>query len=112
MSTPSPELPSADSEVDATGLKCPLPILRAKKALAQMSSGAVLKVVTTDRMQSVTSRHFANRRRTPCWHSIRKAMQCGTSFSDAERSKRLSFVSVLLFVFLPGTAGLQLHCCG
>lgn len=37
-----------DLEVDASGLKCPLPILRAKKALAQLQSGQVLKVVTTD----------------------------------------------------------------
>ncbi|NYT24090.1 sulfurtransferase TusA family protein [Alcaligenaceae bacterium] len=44
----SGEFPSADTEVDASGLKCPLPILRAKKALAQMASGQVLKVVTTD----------------------------------------------------------------
>ncbi|NLC36266.1 MAG: sulfurtransferase TusA family protein [Alcaligenaceae bacterium] len=41
-------LPAAETEVDASGLKCPLPILRAKKALAQMESGAVLKVITTD----------------------------------------------------------------
>lgn len=34
--------------VDAAGLKCPLPILRAKKALAQMESGQVLEVITTD----------------------------------------------------------------
>jgi TusA-related sulfurtransferase len=40
--------PEADLEVDATGLKCPLPILRAKKALAQLASGQVLKVITTD----------------------------------------------------------------
>lgn len=41
-------LPPFDLEVDASGLKCPLPILRAKKALAQLQSGQVLKVVTTD----------------------------------------------------------------
>lgn len=41
-------LPDAHTEVDTSGLKCPLPILRAKKALAQMESGEVLKVVTTD----------------------------------------------------------------
>lgn len=40
---------SFDQEVDASGLTCPLPILRAKKALAQMESGQVLRVVTTDR---------------------------------------------------------------
>ncbi|MEY3876206.1 MAG: Sulfurtransferase TusA [Pseudomonadota bacterium] len=33
-----------DKEVDASGLNCPLPILRAKKALAEMQSGEVLKV--------------------------------------------------------------------
>lgn len=41
--------PPFDQEVDASGLTCPLPILRAKKALAQMESGQVLRVVTTDR---------------------------------------------------------------
>lgn len=41
-------IPVASTEVDASGLKCPLPILRAKKALAQMQSGEVLKVITTD----------------------------------------------------------------
>lgn len=42
-------IPVADLEIDATGLACPLPILRAKKALAQLASGQVLKVATTDR---------------------------------------------------------------
>ncbi|MDR5757564.1 sulfurtransferase TusA family protein [Caballeronia sp. LZ035] len=35
-------------EVDARGLNCPLPILRAKKALADMTSGQILKVLATD----------------------------------------------------------------
>ena len=35
-------------EVDARGLNCPLPILKAKKALADMDSGQVLKVRATD----------------------------------------------------------------
>ncbi len=35
-------------EVDTRGLNCPLPILKAKKALADMASGDVLKVVSTD----------------------------------------------------------------
>ncbi|EMT1231112.1 sulfurtransferase TusA family protein [Neisseria gonorrhoeae] len=34
--------------LDVTGLKCPLPILRAKKALAQMRQGEVLIVLATD----------------------------------------------------------------
>lgn len=35
-------------ELDTRGLNCPLPILKAKKALADMQSGEVLKVVATD----------------------------------------------------------------
>ena len=38
----------AQKELDARGLNCPLPILKAKKALAEMLSGEVLKVVATD----------------------------------------------------------------
>lgn len=37
-----------DKDVDARGLSCPLPILRAKKALAEMQAGQVLRVVSTD----------------------------------------------------------------
>jgi tRNA 2-thiouridine synthesizing protein A len=39
---------SADREVDARGLNCPLPILRTKKALNDMASGTVLRVLATD----------------------------------------------------------------
>ena len=35
-------------DLDARGLNCPLPILKAKKALAEMTSGEVLRVVATD----------------------------------------------------------------
>lgn len=37
-----------DRELDTRGLNCPLPILKAKKALADMASGQTLKVVSTD----------------------------------------------------------------
>jgi tRNA 2-thiouridine synthesizing protein A len=39
---------TTDRELDARGLNCPLPILKAKKALADMHSGQTLKVVATD----------------------------------------------------------------
>jgi len=38
----------AQKELDTRGLNCPLPILKAKKALADMRSGEVLKVFATD----------------------------------------------------------------
>ena len=37
-----------DKDLDARGLNCPLPILRAKKALTDMQSGQVLRIVSTD----------------------------------------------------------------
>ena len=37
-----------DEQVDATGLNCPMPILRAKKALTGLASGQVLKIIATD----------------------------------------------------------------
>lgn len=37
-----------DMEIDARGLHCPLPILRAKKALSTMQSGQLLRVIATD----------------------------------------------------------------
>ena len=46
------ELTAIDAQVarteDLHGLRCPMPILRTKKALAQMSAGQILKVITTD----------------------------------------------------------------
>ena len=37
-----------DRELDASGLNCPLPILRAKKALSDMERGTTLRVISTD----------------------------------------------------------------
>ncbi|MEI6414138.1 MAG: sulfurtransferase TusA family protein, partial [Pseudomonadota bacterium] len=37
-----------DEELDASGLNCPLPILRAKKSLSGMASGKVLHIIATD----------------------------------------------------------------
>jgi tRNA 2-thiouridine synthesizing protein A len=37
-----------DSELDASGLNCPLPILRAKKAISALEAGQILKIIATD----------------------------------------------------------------
>lgn len=49
MNEVDPSVLPCDRELDARGLNCPLPILRAKKALAAMQSGEVLKIVCTDK---------------------------------------------------------------
>jgi len=49
--TPEPGAPAIvdfDRDLDTRGLNCPLPVLRTKKALAEMASGQVLRIVATD----------------------------------------------------------------
>ncbi len=39
---------NVDSELDCRNLSCPLPVLKTKKAITQLSSGQVLKMTSTD----------------------------------------------------------------
>ncbi len=50
-----------DLELDTTGLSCPLPILKTKKALVSMESGQVLHVIATDPASVVDFAAFAAR---------------------------------------------------
>ncbi len=47
-----------DREVDARDLLCPLPVLRARKALEGMRPGEVLRVLATDAMAAIDLPHF------------------------------------------------------
>ena len=47
-----------DLEIDALGLRCPLPVLRARKALIQMAPGTVLRVIADDPMAAIDLPHF------------------------------------------------------
>ena len=38
----------ADQVLDASGLNCPMPILKTKKALSKMDAGQILEVISTD----------------------------------------------------------------
>lgn len=49
-----------DQELDARGLNCPLPILRAKKALNRLESGQILRIVATDPGSVKDFEAFAN----------------------------------------------------
>lgn len=48
-----------DAELDASGLNCPLPLLKAKLELNRLASGAVLKVIATDAGSQRDLRTFA-----------------------------------------------------
>lgn len=50
---------TSDAEVDASGLNCPLPLLKAKLELNRLASGAVLKVIATDAGSQRDFRTFA-----------------------------------------------------
>ena len=54
-----------DKELDARGLSCPLPILKTKKALSDLASGQVLKVVATDPGSIKDMQAFANQTGNP-----------------------------------------------
>ena len=49
-----------DAELDAKGLNCPLPILRAKKAINALEAGQVLKIIATDPGSVKDFEAFAN----------------------------------------------------
>ena len=51
------ELPH-DQVLDTSGLKCPLPVLKAKKTLKSMTVGSTLKVIATDPGAMADFRHF------------------------------------------------------
>jgi tRNA 2-thiouridine synthesizing protein A len=53
------ETAAPDQRLDVTGLKCPLPVLKARKALSGMAPGAVLEVLVTDPAATLDFRHFA-----------------------------------------------------
>ncbi|GGE48505.1 sulfurtransferase TusA family protein [Actibacterium pelagium] len=47
-----------DDEIDAIGLLCPLPVLKARKRLKAMAPGTILRVVTTDPAALIDIPHF------------------------------------------------------
>lgn len=52
------DAPPFDVEVDAAGLLCPLPVLRARKRLKSMGPGAVLRLISTDPAALIDVPHF------------------------------------------------------
>jgi tRNA 2-thiouridine synthesizing protein A len=49
-----------DDEIDATGLLCPLPVLKARKRLIALAPGQVLRVLTSDPMAVIDMPHFCS----------------------------------------------------
>lgn len=49
-----------DRVLDAKGLMCPLPVIKTRKALAEMGMGEVVTVLATDPASNIDIRHFCN----------------------------------------------------
>ncbi len=64
-----------DQEIDATGLLCPLPVLKARKRLKGMEPGAILRLVTTDPAAVVDVPHFC----TEAGHDLLSAEEDGAA---------------------------------
>ncbi len=52
--------PESAVTLDATGLMCPLPVLKARKALKALQAGACLRVLATDPASVIDFRHFCD----------------------------------------------------
>ena len=50
--------PDADETLDVRGLMCPLPVLKARKALKRLAPGATLAVLATDPASVIDFKHF------------------------------------------------------
>jgi tRNA 2-thiouridine synthesizing protein A len=66
----------AHKEIDTRGLNCPLPILKAKKALAEMQTGEILKVVATDPSSTRDFQAFARQ----TGNELLEQSQAGTEY--------------------------------
>ncbi len=62
-----------DKEFDATGLSCPMPIVKTKKALSGMEAGQVLRVVATDPGSVCDMAAFAEETGNPLLSSTQEA---------------------------------------
>ncbi|MFF7707950.1 sulfurtransferase TusA family protein [Pseudomonas sp. NPDC007930] len=71
------DLPECDAELDASGLNCPLPLLKAKMELNRLASGAVLKVTATDAGSQRDFRTFAQL----SGHALLREHSDGASFT-------------------------------
>lgn len=65
-----------ETELDVTGLLCPLPVLKARKRLQTLAPGSVLKVVATDPMSMIDMPHFCAEQ----GHSLLSQEQRDTSY--------------------------------
>ena len=72
-----------DKEIDTRGLNCPLPILKAKKALAEIESGQLLKVVATDPGSVRDFQAFAR----PTGHELVEQTSSGDEFVHCLRKR-------------------------
>ena len=66
-----------DEELDAVGLLCPLPVLKARKRLTEMADKAVLKLITDDPAAVIDVPHFCKE----SGHKLIKQNKNGTTFT-------------------------------
>jgi tRNA 2-thiouridine synthesizing protein A len=72
-----------DKELDARGLSCPLPILKTKKSLNELTSGQVLKILATDPGSVKDMQAFANQ----TGHALISSAEADKTFTFLIRKK-------------------------
>ena len=78
---------TVDKEIDTRGLNCPLPILKAKRALTDMTRGQVLKVVATDAGSLRDFQAFAKQTGNTLLDQQTLALEAGAEFVHVMRRR-------------------------
>jgi tRNA 2-thiouridine synthesizing protein A len=73
----------SENTLDLSGLLCPLPVLKARKRLAGMAPGTILKVIATDPMSAIDMPHFCNEQ----GHVLLEQQRDGSAFIFRIRRK-------------------------
>ena len=76
VSSPSMTENHSENTLDLCGLLCPLPVLKARKRLAGMAPGSILKVIATDPMSAIDMPHFCNEQ----GHTLLEQHRDGSAF--------------------------------
>jgi tRNA 2-thiouridine synthesizing protein A len=72
-----------DIEIDAVGLKCPLPVLRLQKRLAALAPGRTARLLASDPMAQIDVPHFC----AEAGHDLIDAQQTGDGFAFVVRKR-------------------------
>ena len=74
------EIMNIKDEIDATGLLCPLPVLRLRKKIKNLNKGEIIKIFTDDPAAELDIPHFCNEKKYKILNKIEEKDRSGFTF--------------------------------